>query len=271
MKQQNQDIPIDLSYLCQTLQPLGIKQVLVFDELPSTNTYAKEQAKMGCSVPMLVIADGQTNGRGRFQRTFVSAKSAGIYASLLLIPPASADQIQFLTIAACLAVVDMIEQYYPLNPAIKWLNDVYINDKKVCGILCEGILEANHQEYQSMVVGIGINTHTTIDDIPLELQDAMTSLQLESGICISRTQLIETVMKQFFHYYRMIIARDMSFMKRYKELNFLIGRSVVIDNQTKIYHVLDIDDQARIIIQDEHGRITAKQSGEVSLRCMNHQ
>ena len=252
--------------LSQKLAALGIAEGLVFDELLSTNTYAKEHAN-GCDkVPLVIVANCQTKGRGRFQRSFVSPQGTGIYLSLLIKPEESIQDISFLTIAASLAVVDMIAMHYPLQPAIKWLNDVYVNHKKVCGILCEGVLDAGSNAYRSLVIGIGVNTHTAIADIPAELQHSMTSLRMESGIAVPRLALIETLLKQFFHYYQQIIAHDYSFMERYRSLNFLIGKTVVIDGHNDPYLVLGINDCGHIILLDEQQKQLIKHAGEVSLR-----
>ena len=124
--------------------------VRVFREVDSTNLRLKEAARAGmASAPCLLIADSQTAGRGRLGRTFVSPPGAGLYMSLLCAPPAGTGS-GGVTILAAVAVCRAIEELTGLSPKIKWVNDLFLGGKKVCGILAEG-LEAG------VILGIGVN------------------------------------------------------------------------------------------------------------------
>lgn len=104
-------------------------------EVTSTNTLLKAQAEQGAPEGTVLIAESQTAGKGRLGRHFTSPPGTGIYFSLLLRPHCTAEKSLFITTTAAVAVCEAIEQVTGLNPQIKWVNDVYLNEKKVCGIL----------------------------------------------------------------------------------------------------------------------------------------
>ena len=177
------------------------KEVYFFDATDSTNTRAAELAKKGCSHGALVIAGKQEAGKGRRGRSWSSEKGTGIYMSLVLRPDLRPDQASGLTLVAALSVVKAIEKVVK-EPAdiglqIKWPNDVVVNKKKVCGILTEMYLEGT--QIGSVVTGIGINVHQK--DFPEEIKETATSLDRETGSCISRSSLIEEILLCFEDYY----------------------------------------------------------------------
>src|SRR6266576_3119890 len=129
-------------------------QVIRYDSLPSTNTEAARLAVLGVEEGLCVVADEQTAGRGRLQRTWLSPKGAGLYCSTLLRPIIPLDQWPLLTFMAALAVSDALRNACDLETDIKWPNDLLSGERKICGILAEAI---DTDKGRAVVVGIGVN------------------------------------------------------------------------------------------------------------------
>ena len=150
-------------------------KVQAFESLDSTNNYLKKLASEGAAEGTVVIADAQTAGRGRMGRSFASAPGCGIYMSLLLRPnDCGVDCASSLTAVAAVAVCRAIEKVCGRAPGIKWINDLYLRGKKICGILCESSVKDGKVDYA--VLGIGLNVTTKTEDFPEELRETAGSL-----------------------------------------------------------------------------------------------
>lgn len=134
------------------------REILVEPSLTSSNTTMKEQY-LGRRHGFTLFAEEQTGGRGRLGRTFVSPADTGVYMTILLHPTLPLSHLSFVTISAAIAVVRAIEQTAGFTPQIKWVNDVLMNGRKLCGILTEATIEGETGTVSSLVVGIGINLH----------------------------------------------------------------------------------------------------------------
>ena len=132
------------------------REILVEPSLASSNTTMKEQY-LGRRHGFTLFAEEQTGGRGRLGRTFVSPADTGVYMTILLHPTLPLSHLSFVTISAAIAVVRAIEQTAGFTPQIKWVNDVLMNGRKLCGILTEATIEGETGTVSSLVVGIGIN------------------------------------------------------------------------------------------------------------------
>lgn len=139
-------------------------------EVTSTNTLLKVQAEQGAPEGTVLIAESQTAGKGRLGRHFTSPPGTGIYFSLLLRPRCTAEKSLFITTTAAVAVCEAIEQVTGLNPQIKWVNDVYLNEKKVCGILTEASVDFENGGLNWAVLGIGINIAVPEEGFPEEIR-----------------------------------------------------------------------------------------------------
>ena len=144
-------------------------------EVTSTNTLLKAQAEQGAPEGTVLIAESQTAGKGRLGRHFTSPPGTGIYFSLLLRPHCTAEKSLFITTTAAVAVCEAIEQVTGLNPQIKWVNDVYLNEKKVCGILTEASVDFENGGLNWAVLGIGINIAVPEDGFPEEIRSISLS------------------------------------------------------------------------------------------------
>ena len=150
--------------------------VQLYDTLESTNRTAKLLALEGAAHGTLVLAGGQTAGRGRLGRSFASPAGKGVYCSVVLRPPLPAANAQTATIGAAVAVCRAVQMLCGLELAIKWVNDLYYKGKKVCGILTEAGTDLESGQLEWLVVGIGLNLTATAEDFPPELAAKAGSL-----------------------------------------------------------------------------------------------
>lgn len=245
-------------YLTQKLN------ITIFQELDSTNNYLKKLGSQGESNNQLVIALSQTNGRGRMGRTFYSPNSTGTYFSLLLHPELSAEKSLNLTVMAAVAVAEAIMKHTNKDVKIKWVNDVYIDGKKVCGILTEGAVNSQKM-LDYAVVGIGINVSAPENDFPEEIKDFATAIfpgNVDDNI---KERIVAEVINGFFDMYNGI---DINYVKRYKEYSYLMGKEINIISGDSIRPatVIDITDDCHLLIKNGNGEIEEISSGDVSVR-----
>lgn len=238
--------------------------IVILNEVDSTNTYLKELAKNSTIDRMAVIADKQTGGRGRLGRSFVSNQGSGIYMSILLRPELSIHAAKKITCMASVATTRAIDKLTRAKTSIKWVNDIYLNQKKICGILTEGAtsLEQNSMEY--VIIGIGIDCyHQTFDE---ELSKRVTTIEDELGITISRNALISEIINIIIEYMDDFDASSPLFMKEYVEKSFLIGMNVELQkgNETTIAKVIDINLDGELIVEDANRNRITYSSGEIT-------
>jgi BirA family biotin operon repressor/biotin-[acetyl-CoA-carboxylase] ligase len=186
--------PLDVLQLQQALVGGTIGQPLhYFREIGSTNSHARELAEAGAAAGTVVVAESQTQGRGRLGRRWESPPFKNLYLSILLRPtlsPANAAQI---TLMAAVALADVVDAYVPGQVAIKWPNDILIGSKKLAGILTEACCEAGRVRY--VILGIGINLNSTSGDMPEALRPRATSLLEVTGKPIQRESFLRRLLQ----------------------------------------------------------------------------
>ncbi len=195
-----------------------------FDSVTSTNDIAAEYAKEGAKEGTVILADSQTNGRGRMGRRFVSAKSCGIYMSLLLRPSFSAENSLLITTAAAVAVAEAVEKHTGKRAQVKWVNDIYLDEKKVCGILCEG-RAAEGEKLEYAVLGIGINLEEPRGGFEKSIENIAGALFC-TGDSYDRDAIIRDVLENFAAYYENLLQKP--HFDGYKRRNMLFGKEVDI-------------------------------------------
>jgi BirA family biotin operon repressor/biotin-[acetyl-CoA-carboxylase] ligase len=174
------------------------QRIELYDRLESTNREAMTLGQAGVEHGALVLADAQTAGRGRMARTWFSPPGVNLYATVVTRPAIDARQqaawLSWLPLMAALAAAEAIEIVGAVRIAVKWPNDLLINERKVGGILCESGLSAEAGAFQ--VIGIGINVNGTQDDFPEELRDIATTLRQETGGFIDRNRLVAQLLSE---------------------------------------------------------------------------
>ena len=180
-----------LSYLPETEKERMSKYIHIYDCLESTNSTAKEMALSGAEHGTVVIADSQTAGKGTRGKTFCSPPNHGLYMSFILSPaqiqihPDTTEQI---TVSAAEAVCRAIESITDKTPKIKGINDIFLGNKKICGILTESVIGAQSHKIQCLILGIGLNFNTPTSAFPVELQHIAGSLFETQTTTITRNQ-----------------------------------------------------------------------------------
>lgn len=239
------------------------RRLEVHEQLESTNTRAKLLAAQGAPHGYLVCADSQTAGRGRFGRAFFSPEHSGVYITYVLRPKFPAERAVMITSMAAVAVARAIEALCDLTIGIKWVNDLYVEGRKLCGILCEAGMDFESGTLDYVALGIGINVSRM--EFPEELRDIATSIENASGQAISRSRLIGEISNQLNALYPQLEAG--AFMAENRARSIVIGRDVTVLRGNEQYpaHVLDIDDRGRLVIRTDRG-VSRVGAGEISLR-----
>lgn len=231
----------------------------------STNTLLKAEAEQGAQEGLVLIAEAQTAGKGRLGRQFQSPAGTGVYFSFLLRPTCTAERSLFITTAAAVAVCRAIEDVTALHPQIKWVNDVYLNGRKVCGILTEAAIDFESGGLHWAVLGIGINIAEPAGGFPEEIRN--TAGALFSGLCPveMRSRLAAAVIDRFFELYGDLETGG--FIDEYRRRSFLTGRAIHFSLGNAVYHgvVTGISDEAHLLVRLDSGEERAFSAGEVQI------
>ena len=238
----------------------------IFHELDSTNNYLKKSGANGEKENQLVIALSQTGGRGRMGRSFYSPNGTGIYFSLLLHPEFSAEKSLFLTVMAAVSAAETVMKYNKNDVKIKWVNDIYIDGKKVCGILAEGAINSK-KELDYAIVGIGINVVAPDNGFPDDIKDIATAIFPGNTEEYIREKIVSEVVNRFFSMYN---GDDKGYIIRYKEYSYLTGKeiNIISDDEARPATVIDITDNCHLLVKNENGEIEEISSGDVSVRLI---
>ena len=241
--------------------------ILVFETIDSTNLEAKRRAMAGGGHFTAVVADRQTLGRGRFGRSFFSPPGCGVYMSLLLKPtPRQLSDVTLLTTAAAVAVCRAIEALTPLRPQIKWVNDLYLDGKKLCGILTEAVTDLESGAVESVVIGLGLNFKQSETALPEEVAAVAGTLFGARPPAITRNRLIAEIMNQLFALWDTLSTR--AFLADYRSRSMLLGQEIVFARGEEKYAATaeEIDDDGALVVRMPNGERLALRSGEVSVR-----
>lgn len=240
------------------------KRILHFFQTESTNDVAMGLGESGEPHGTVVVAERQTAGRGRAGHSWISEKSVGIYATILLRPPISPVQSPALTLVAGLAARDAIAEETGLSPDIRWPNDVMLNGKKACGILTE--MQAEMDRIHFAAAGIGINVNQS--KMPAELTGIATSLRIETGRVHSRLELLARLLRHLDRYYNQLIADGTGpIVRKFAEVSsYVQGKRVRIMNGTDCYlgTTAGLEPSGILRVQRDDGRIESVISGTVS-------
>lgn len=232
----------------------------------STNHIAKLAAANGAVNGSVFIAEKQTMGRGRLGRTFLSLEGTGIYMSIVLKPKVNAENAILITTAASVAVFRSIKEITKKKTSIKWVNDLYYENRKICGILTEAVTDVETGVIESIILGIGINFSVRKEMIPEDLKDVAGALYHGETEGITRNQLIAEIINQVFKL--CMRTEDRSFIAEYKENSMLLGSDIYIlagEEKTKA-KAIDINESGGLVVELEDGTVRILNSGEVSIR-----
>lgn len=258
------------------LSPQGIRRFLkpeyrdldltVLPTAPSTNALVREKANQGRPEGCVIVACEQTAGRGRYGRQFFSPVDSGVYLSLLLRPTAySPQQATCLTAAAAAAMCQAIEAVTGQQPGIKWVNDIFLRGKKVCGILTEAAVGLETGTLNYMVLGAGVNLYPPVKGFPEEIQSIAGSV-LERSCPEAKNRLVGEFLNRFWDFYSHPECR--AYLEDYRARSLAIGRNVTVlsAGQKVSAYAYGIDDDFRLLVRYENGDTEALSYGEIRIQ-----
>lgn len=253
--------------LTEAITPLLCRPIRVFtySTIDSTNNQAKRLIANGLNEPALLIADTQTAGKGRLGRSFYSPSETGLYMSLVLHPNAAASKWISITSAAAVAVCFAIEKLSGLSPKIKWVNDIYIGERKICGILTEAVSDPHSRLMTSVVIGIGVNLTTSA--FPDEIANRASSLYTDAPSPFTRAELAAAITNELLALANHLA--DGKWLSPYRARAYLDGKEIVYF-ENGISHqaiAVGVDEQGGLIIEENAVRKVLT-SGEVTVRTV---
>ena len=270
LENQNMD-KLTTGELMTYLSKERMETVLCLDIIDSTNTKLRELAFDGAASGYVVVANQQTSGRGRLGRSFMSPKDTGIYLSVLLRPDCLPKDCPAITAWTGVAVSRAIKRITDVSPSIKWVNDLFMNDKKICGILSELSVESESGHVQHIIVGIGINVNERPDEFPDELKNIATSIYAETGKKTSRAELAAALIEELDIISSKWPDAKEEYLAEYRKLTMTTGRDIYVisgENKTKA-KALEINDDFSLKVRYEDETIENLSSGEISTRFVD--
>lgn len=237
--------------------------IIPFETTDSTNTQAKlycgQFKDSGITSPVLFTANHQNGGKGRLGRSFYSPADTGLYMSLLIKADEIESDIVCVTTATAVCVADAIKKLCNITVRIKWVNDIYIDNKKVCGILCEAVTNPDTMKIEYIIIGIGVNVST--DFFPKEIKDIATSLPKNTNKNKLCAYITDNIIEELSH------ISDRTFIEKYKELSLVLGKEITYTemDETKVATAIDIDNNGGLVIETENG-IKTLSTGEITVR-----
>lgn len=232
----------------------------------STNDVIMELGKNKADEGMVIVSNQQTAGRGRKGRQFYSPKDTGVYFSILLRPNIHFSKALFITTAAAVSVCRAFEELFNIKAEIKWVNDVYVNNKKICGILTEAHIDMESMIIDYAALGIGINVFTPVESFPKSISHTAGAVfNNEIADNTIRNKLTAKVLDIFWEHYKEL--ESVLFLKDYIDRNLVTGKYVYIEQngrREKAFVKL-IDNEFKLHVVYEDGRNAVLDSGEVSL------
>ena len=240
-----------------------ITKIICLDKIDSTNNYAKKLALQHADNGTLIVANSQTGGRGRQGHKFISPPGTGLYMTLILRPSVNISEFQMITIAAAVSVCRSIEDLCGETgiTKIKWVNDIYMRERKISGILTEAVTNFENGEIESVVTGIGINV--TTENFNESAGNAGSIFEAGNKIKFTRDKLAARISDYLINY-----AEDLSnpeIINFYRDRSFLIGHDITYmkNNLQSFGHVISIDEYGGLEIINNSGEKEILRSGEV--------
>ncbi len=240
--------------------------ITVLDSSPSTNTALKAMAQQSAPEGTVLLTEHQTAGRGRLGKSFYSPKGCGLYFSLLLRPEISAENAVFITVAAAVAVKRAVKTLLGLGTQIKWVNDIYFENKKFCGILTEAALTPQGTVAYA-ILGIGINLLPPPDGYPEEFAFKTTNLLEMAHVLPSnfKSRLLQEILTEFDGFYQNLEQK--TYLAEYKSASCVIGKEIEVLTGPFAGRAFatDIDTNANLVVTLPSGETAALSSGDISI------
>lgn len=261
-KEANKMISKEKIESCLKTKILG-RKIHYYQVLSSTNKLAKNLALHGASEGTLVIAEKQTEGKGRLNRKWFSP-NGGLWFSIILKPKIKTFEASKLTFPISLAIAETIRKTFNLNVEIKWPNDILINNRKVCGILTESVTKEKKLKF--VVVGIGLNVNINLKEFPENLRCSATTLKEELKRNVKLEHLLCELLFQIEREYELFLNEDFrKILERWKNFASFLGKRIKILMNGKLYEGIaeDVDNEGKLVVKFLDGTVRNFVAGEL--------
>jgi BirA family biotin operon repressor/biotin-[acetyl-CoA-carboxylase] ligase len=251
-----------LSRLGQT-RVIG-RDIRVFERTTSTNDVIEKLARDGVKEGVVVFAEAQSQGRGRLGRTWTSPAHKGLWFSILLRPDMRPQAATQLTVAAAASTRRAIALQTALQPEVKWPNDILVRGRKVAGILTE--LRAEVDRLNHVILGIGVDVNLNPSDFPPDVRKLATSLKIESGQTLPRSDLAVVILRELDRDYgRIVEGRFGTVADEWEEHCSTLGQDVCIEQgQRRICgRAESLGEDGALLVRTEHGHLERVLGGDV--------
>ncbi|MEP6671656.1 MAG: biotin--[acetyl-CoA-carboxylase] ligase [Chthoniobacter sp.] len=241
------------------------REIVVFAETASTNDSATQRGRQGSAGGLVIFAERQTAGRGRFGRAWASAPYRGLWFSLLLRPEFPTNAWPRLTTWAAVSLAATIESSLGLAVSIKWPNDIFLSGKKIAGILAESGTDVNGQPFA--VVGIGVNVNHAPGDFPAELAGKAASLNMVTGRTIDRPTLAANLLRDLDARLPQIASAFPDMIAEAARRSLLLGRWVQVQSGHTIMEgrAEELDADGHLVLRGSNGSLNRLSAGEVTV------
>ena len=243
--------------------------IYIYKTTSSTNEVAKKLALSGAKHGTVVISEEQTQGKGRMGRSFYSPANTGIYMSIILRPTLTAMDSVLITTSSSVAICDAIHKVTGIECQIKWINDIYINNKKIGGILTEASTNFESGTIDYLILGLGINFNNPKDNFPDDLKEIADSLYNGNSNGINRNILCAEILNNILSIIPKI--KDYNFISEYKKRSIILNQEIMYTSGG-IYskgRAIDINNDGSLVIIHDDGSIKILNSGEISIRRLS--
>lgn len=241
------------------------RHIVYRERVDSTNNVAKKLADEGVPEGTIVVAEEQTGGRGRINRLFLSPFAKGVWFSLILRPNIPPMEVSKMTLLAAVAVARAIRHHGLTDCGIKWPNDILVKGRKMVGILTE--LNGSAEKVNYIIMGIGVNTGITAEDLPKDLQSIVTSFARE-GVRVSRLALLETLLKEIEGLYQNVCREGFApILAEWRALSCMLGQDVTVTSIDKTFSgkAVDIDENGNLLVATPEG-VEVVMAGDIHVR-----
>ena len=250
-----------------------MSRLTLLKETDSTNNALAEMALDGAPDGQTVIADSQNGGRGRKGRSFFSPPGSGIYLSYLMRPGKDGGDFSpaawtTLTSKTAVAVSNAIESVTSVRPGIKWVNDLYLNGRKVCGILTQMDMDMESGDVRSVIVGIGINVNGKKSNFPKELKGIAGTVSDAIGNPVERARLASCIIIEMDALRNGTSASEAEYLELYRKSSIVTGKDITVSDHSGEKHALalGIEDDYALRVRFNDGTEEALRGGEISVR-----
>ena len=241
-------------------------KLYIYKKENSSNDVAKHLARQGETEGSAVVVLSQTGGKGRMGRSFISNSENGLYMSIILRPQIQAAQSVSITVAGAVAVLEAIEHLSGKECSIKWVNDIYIGEKKCCGILTEASLDFESGRLQYAVIGIGVNLCPPEGGFDREIAEIACGVYENECPSGFKSKLCAEIINSFFDHYEELEKKK--YIDTYRKKSSIIGKEVdvYVGNDVICGIATDIDENANLVVKGENGQSYVFGSGEARVR-----